>query len=51
MVDHSDVAMIIDRTGHIREVVGADPGPGTASTQSSYSVLLTQYTHQVLSDP
>ncbi len=50
MVDHSDVAMIIDRTGHIREVVGSDPGPATDSTQSSYSVLLTQYTHQVLSD-
>jgi len=50
MVDHSDVAMIIDRTGHIREVVGADPGPATDSTQSSWSVLLTQYTHQVLSD-
>jgi cytochrome oxidase Cu insertion factor (SCO1/SenC/PrrC family) len=51
MVDHSDVAMIIDRTGHIREVVGADPGPATDSTQSSYSALLAQYTHQVLSDP
>jgi cytochrome oxidase Cu insertion factor (SCO1/SenC/PrrC family) len=49
MVDHSDVSMIIDRTGHIRDVVGADPGPATNSTQSSYSVLLTQYAHQVLS--
>jgi cytochrome oxidase Cu insertion factor (SCO1/SenC/PrrC family) len=50
MVDHSDVSMIIDRTGHIRDLVGADPGPATNSTQSSYSVLLTQYAHQVLSD-
>jgi hypothetical protein len=29
--------------------VGADPGPATTSTQSSYSVLLTQYARQVLS--
>jgi cytochrome oxidase Cu insertion factor (SCO1/SenC/PrrC family) len=49
MVDHSDVAMVIDRTGNIREIVGADPGPATTSTQSSYSVLLTQYARQVLS--
>ncbi len=43
MVDHSDLALVIDRTGHIRQEVGADPGPGTASTQSSFSVLLSQY--------
>jgi cytochrome oxidase Cu insertion factor (SCO1/SenC/PrrC family) len=49
MVDHSDVAMVIDRTGNIREIVGTDPGPATTSTQSSYSVLLTQYARQVLS--
>jgi cytochrome oxidase Cu insertion factor (SCO1/SenC/PrrC family) len=49
MIDHSDVAFVIDRTGHIREEVGADPGPATTSTQSSYSVLLTQYARQVLS--
>jgi hypothetical protein len=29
--------------------MGADPGPGTASTQSSFSVLLTQYARQALS--
>jgi len=50
MVDHSDLALVIDKTGHIREEVGADPGPGTASTQSSFSVLLTQYARQALSD-
>jgi cytochrome oxidase Cu insertion factor (SCO1/SenC/PrrC family) len=50
MIDHSDVTFVIDRTGHVRQEVGADPGPGTTSTQSSYSVLLTQYAHQVLSD-
>jgi cytochrome oxidase Cu insertion factor (SCO1/SenC/PrrC family) len=50
MIDHSDLALIIDRTGHIREEVGADPGPGTASTQSSFSVLLSQYARQALAD-
>ena len=48
MVDHSDLALVIDRTGHIREEMGADPGPGTASTQSSFSVLLSQYARQAL---
>jgi cytochrome oxidase Cu insertion factor (SCO1/SenC/PrrC family) len=50
MVDHSDLTLVIDRNGHIREEVGADPGPATTSTQSSYSVLLTQYARQALSD-
>jgi cytochrome oxidase Cu insertion factor (SCO1/SenC/PrrC family) len=50
MVDHSEVTFVIDRTGHIRQVIGADPGPATASTQSSYSVLLTQYARQVLAE-
>ena len=50
MVDHSDLALVIDRTGHIREEVGADPGPGTASTQSSFSVLLSQYARNALAE-
>jgi cytochrome oxidase Cu insertion factor (SCO1/SenC/PrrC family) len=50
MTDHSDLAVIIDRSGHIREEVGADPGPATTSTQSSFSVLLTQYARQALAD-
>jgi cytochrome oxidase Cu insertion factor (SCO1/SenC/PrrC family) len=50
MVDHSELTLIIDRSGHIREEVGADPGPATDSTQSSYSVLLTQYARQALAD-
>jgi cytochrome oxidase Cu insertion factor (SCO1/SenC/PrrC family) len=50
MVDHSELTVVIDRTGHIREEVGADPGPATTSTQSSYSVLLTQYARQALGD-
>ena len=50
MVDHSEVTLVIDRSGHIREEVGADPGPATDSTQSSYSVLITQYARQALAD-
>ena len=48
MSAHNDLAVVIDRTGHIREEVGADPGPGTASTKSSFSVLLSQYARQAL---
>jgi cytochrome oxidase Cu insertion factor (SCO1/SenC/PrrC family) len=50
MSAHNDLAVVIDRTGHIRDEVGADPGPGTASTQSSFSVLLSQYARQALRD-
>jgi cytochrome oxidase Cu insertion factor (SCO1/SenC/PrrC family) len=50
MSAHNDLAVVIDRTGHIRDEVGADPGPGTASTQSSFSVLLSQYARQALHD-
>ncbi len=48
MSAHNDLAVVIDRAGHIRDEVGADPGPGTASTQSSFSVLLSQYARQAL---
>ena len=50
MSAHNDLAVVIDRTGHIRDEVGADPGPGTASTQSSFAVLLSQYARQALRD-
>jgi cytochrome oxidase Cu insertion factor (SCO1/SenC/PrrC family) len=50
MSAHNDLAVVIDRTGHIRQELGADPGPGTASTQSSFSVLLSQYARQALRD-
>jgi cytochrome oxidase Cu insertion factor (SCO1/SenC/PrrC family) len=50
MSAHNDLAVVIDRTGHIRDELGADPGPGTASTKSSFSVLLSQYARQALRD-
>jgi cytochrome oxidase Cu insertion factor (SCO1/SenC/PrrC family) len=50
MVGHSDLALVIDPTGHIREELSTDPGPATASTKSSFSVLMSQYARQALSD-
>jgi cytochrome oxidase Cu insertion factor (SCO1/SenC/PrrC family) len=48
MSAHNDLAVVIDGSGNIREEVAADPGPGTTSTKSSFSVLLTQYARQAL---
>jgi cytochrome oxidase Cu insertion factor (SCO1/SenC/PrrC family) len=48
MAAHNDLAVVIDRSGIIREEVGTDPGPGTSSTKSSFSVLLSQYAQQAL---
>jgi cytochrome oxidase Cu insertion factor (SCO1/SenC/PrrC family) len=49
MAAHNDLAIVIDKAGNIREEVGADPGPATTSTQSSFSVLLSEYARQALS--
>jgi len=48
MSAHNDVAVVIDPSGVIREELGDDPGPGTSSTESSFSVLLSQYARQAL---
>ena len=48
MSAHNDVAVIIDPSGNIREELSDDPGPGTSSTKSSFSVLLSQYVRQAL---
>jgi len=48
MSAHNDLAVVIDPAGVIRQELGADPGPGTASTRSSFSVLLSQYARQAL---
>jgi cytochrome oxidase Cu insertion factor (SCO1/SenC/PrrC family) len=48
MSAHDDLVLIINRSGVVRQDVNADPGPGTTSTQSSYSVLLSQYARQAL---
>ena len=48
MSAHNDLAVVIDPSGQIRQEVSADPGPGTSSTKSSFSVLLSQYARQAL---
>jgi cytochrome oxidase Cu insertion factor (SCO1/SenC/PrrC family) len=50
MSAHNDLAVVIDRSGLIRDELPADPGPGTTSTKSSFSVLLSQYARQALAD-
>ena len=51
MVAHSDIAFVIDRSGHMRQELDADPGPGTASTKSSFAVLLAGAARQTLKMP
>jgi cytochrome oxidase Cu insertion factor (SCO1/SenC/PrrC family) len=51
MVDHKNLAVVIDRSGHVRMLVGTDPGPGTSGTRSSFAVLLSQYARQALVSP
>jgi hypothetical protein len=48
MSAHNDLAVVIDASGQIRQEVAADPGPGTSSTKSSFSVLLSQYARQAM---
>jgi cytochrome oxidase Cu insertion factor (SCO1/SenC/PrrC family) len=48
MSAHDDIAVVIDRTGHIRYELDADPGPGTSSSRSSFGVLLADYARQEL---
>ncbi|HSZ41007.1 MAG TPA: SCO family protein [Trebonia sp.] len=40
MVAHADLAFVISPSGRIREELSDDPGPGTASSQSSFAVLM-----------
>jgi len=48
MIAHTDVAYVIDARGHTRTELDFDPGPGTASSESSFSVELTQAAEQVM---
>jgi cytochrome oxidase Cu insertion factor (SCO1/SenC/PrrC family) len=48
MSAHNDLAYVIDPAGNTRQIVNTDPGPGTASTQSSFAVLLAADARQAL---
>jgi len=40
MIAHSDLAYVIDSSGHMRDALDADPGPGTAASKSSFAVTV-----------
>ncbi len=48
MTAHSDLAFVIDRAGHTRTELDFDPGPGTATTVSSFAAELTSAARQVV---
>jgi cytochrome oxidase Cu insertion factor (SCO1/SenC/PrrC family) len=48
MIAHTDVAYVIDRSGYTRNELNFDPGPGSASSESSFSVELTQTAERLL---
>ncbi len=48
MIAHSDVAYVIDGAGHTRFELNFDPGPGTASSESSFAAELATTAQQVL---
>jgi len=48
MVAHSDLAYIIDARGHTREVLSSNPGDGSSSASSSFSVYLADALERVI---
>jgi cytochrome oxidase Cu insertion factor (SCO1/SenC/PrrC family) len=48
MVLHNDIAFVIDARGHERAELDFDPGPGTASSQSSFAAELAAEAQQVM---
>jgi cytochrome oxidase Cu insertion factor (SCO1/SenC/PrrC family) len=48
MIGHSDLAYVIDASGHTRTELNFDPGPGTASSKSSFAVELSNAAEHVI---
>ena len=48
MIAHNDIAYVIDSRGRTREELDFDPGPGTATSESSFAVELSQAAEKVL---
>jgi cytochrome oxidase Cu insertion factor (SCO1/SenC/PrrC family) len=48
MVGHDDLAFVIDAAGRVRYELNFDPGPGTATSQSSFAVELSQTAEQLI---
>jgi cytochrome oxidase Cu insertion factor (SCO1/SenC/PrrC family) len=49
MIGHSDQAYVIDASGHTRTELDFNPGPGTASSRSSFAVELSAAAVRVMS--
>jgi len=48
MIAHNDVAYVIDASGRTRTELNFDPGPGTASSESSFAAELTAAAQRVM---
>jgi hypothetical protein len=48
MIAHNDLAYVIDARGHTRFELNFNPGPGTASSESSFAAELSSAAQQVL---
>jgi cytochrome oxidase Cu insertion factor (SCO1/SenC/PrrC family) len=48
MLAHNDVAFVIDQSGHLRQELNFDPGPGTAATKSSFASELADAATQLV---
>jgi cytochrome oxidase Cu insertion factor (SCO1/SenC/PrrC family) len=48
MIGHSDIAYVIDANGRTRTELNFDPGPGTASSVSSFAVELSDAAQNVM---
>jgi cytochrome oxidase Cu insertion factor (SCO1/SenC/PrrC family) len=51
MIAHSDVAYVIDQSGHTRAELDFDPGPGTSITIASFATELADTAEQMLRQP
>jgi cytochrome oxidase Cu insertion factor (SCO1/SenC/PrrC family) len=48
MIGHSDIAYVIDKSGHTRTELNFDPGPGTTGSQASFASELFTAAQQSL---
>ena len=51
MVEHGDVAYVIDPAGRVRTELNFDPGPGTSATRSSFAAELAGAADGALTPP
>jgi len=50
MIDHSEIAYVIDPGGRTREVLDTDPGPGTDASDASFAETLASALKSALRD-